>query len=226
MEVNTLCDPIQQAILTKVEGGNMQIFNFIFVKNRIIIRQKDCFQGMNTTDEKKYLEKLKLGDIKAFDILFLQYHPRVVSFLKGFIQNEEEALDMAQDIFIKIWINRLSLDIRSLKAYLFQMARNMVYDYYRKNTCYHEYESYEKLTLLSDSPEEDIYAKELSLLIDISIDNMPEQRKRIFKMSRFKGLSNDEIAQNLKISKRTVENHITQALADLRKIILSIMFFF
>ena len=71
----------------------------------------------------------------------------------------------------------------------------------------------------SDLIEEDIYAKELSLLIDIAIEQMPEQRRRIFKMSRKDGLSNEEISLKLEINKRTVENHITQALADLREIL-------
>ncbi|WP_367882952.1 sigma-70 family RNA polymerase sigma factor [Parabacteroides goldsteinii] len=67
--------------------------------------------------------------------------------------------------------------------------------------------------------EEDIYAKELSILIDIAIEQMPEQRRRIFKMSRKEGLSNEEISQKLQINKRTVENHVTQALADLREVV-------
>ena len=71
----------------------------------------------------------------------------------------------------------------------------------------------------SDLIEENIYAKELSLLIDIAIEQMPEQRRRIFKMSRKDGLSNEEISLKLEINKRTVENHITQALADLREIL-------
>ncbi len=61
--------------------------------------------------------------------------------------------------------------------------------------------------------------KELSILIDIAIEQMPEQRRRIFKMSRKEGLSNEEISQKLQINKRTVENHVSQALADLREVV-------
>ena len=70
--------------------------------------------------------------------------------------------------------------------------------------------------------EENLYTKELELIISIAIEQMPEQRKRVFLLSRKSGLSNQEIADNLGINKRTVENHITQVLADLRKIISTI----
>ncbi|WP_293711031.1 RNA polymerase sigma-70 factor [uncultured Parabacteroides sp.] len=175
---------------------------------------------MDGDREYEYMKKLGQGDHKSFDALFMLYHPRVKNFLKGFIKDEEEACDMAQDIFFKVWTNRENISkVSSLKAYLYRMARNMIYDYYEHSLVK---ESYEKKQQMSsneyiDLIEEDIYAKELSILIDIAIEQMPEQRRRIFKMSRKEGLSNDEISQQLEINKRTVENHITQALADLRE---------
>lgn len=77
-----------------------------------------------------------------------------------------------------------------------------------------------------DLIEEELYARELSLLIDIAVEKMPPQRRNIFIMSRKDGLSNEEIAQRLNISKRTVENHMTQALAELRKIAYSTLLLF
>ena len=74
--------------------------------------------------------------------------------------------------------------------------------------------------------EERILAEELGLLLDIAVENMPPQRKQIFKMSRKEGLSNEEISLKLNINKRTVENHITQALADLRKVLKIVLPFF
>ena len=74
--------------------------------------------------------------------------------------------------------------------------------------------------------EERILAEELGLLLDIAVENMPPQRKQIFKMSRKEGLSNEEISLKQNINKRTVENHITQALADLRKVLKIVLPFF
>ena len=172
--------------------------------------------------ESEYMEKLGQGDHNSFDALFMLYHPRVKNFLLGFIKDEEEACDMAQDIFFKVWINRESISkVNSLKAYLYRMARNMIYDYYEHSLVKESYEQKQQSSSneYTDLIEEDLYAKELSLLIDIAIEQMPEQRRRIFKMSRKEGLSNEEISQRLEINKRTVENHITQALADLRGVL-------
>jgi len=74
--------------------------------------------------------------------------------------------------------------------------------------------------------EEMVFAKELEELIEVTIKKMPPKRKAIFCMSRKQGLSNDEIAFQLNISKRTVETHISAALTDLRKVISVLMLFF
>ncbi|MDR1499708.1 MAG: RNA polymerase sigma-70 factor [Tannerellaceae bacterium] len=176
---------------------------------------------MHVDLELKYVEELGNGDHKAFNALFAAYYPKVRRFLRGFIKEEAAAQDMAQDIFFRIWINRARLaGIASFNAYIFRMARNIVYDYYEHNAVRARFERHEQEDsgrLYDDIIEEEIYAHELSLLIDITVGRMPAQRKRIFTMSRSEGMSNDAIAESLKISKRTVENHITQALSDIRK---------
>jgi RNA polymerase sigma-70 factor (ECF subfamily) len=177
---------------------------------------------METNTELNYLEKLGKGDHGAFDLLFTMYYPKVKSFLFGFIKDADIVSDMAQDIFFKIWTNREAISkTTSFRSYLFRMARNMVYDYYEHQTVKEKYdlkqqEQYNRFYSEIVDIEEDLYAKELSLLIDVLIDKMPAQRKRIFIMSRQKGYTNDEIAEHLKINKRTVENHLTQALHDIR----------
>jgi RNA polymerase sigma-70 factor (ECF subfamily) len=174
---------------------------------------------MDANLELKYLEKLGKSDHDAFDMLFTEYYPRVKSFLFGFVKDQETASDMAQDIFFKIWVNRENLSrIISFRAYLFRMARNIVYDYFEHIDVAEKYDlEQQEHKNCYYSMEEEIHARELNLLIDIIVNRMPPQRKRIFVMSRKEGLSNDEIAGILQINKRTVENHITQALQDIRK---------
>lgn len=183
---------------------------------------------MDISLESKYLKELGNGNHKAFDTLYIQYSPKVKHFLTGFIKNPDEASDMAQDIFYKIWTNRETISkVDSFKAYLFRMARNMIYDYYEHSLIEKNYQQKEQnKSDYSDLIEEELYAKELSLLIDIAVEKMPPQRRNIFIMSRKDGLSNEEISLRLNISKRTVENHLTQALAELRKIAYSIILLF
>lgn len=174
---------------------------------------------MNDT-EQKYVRRLKDGESKAFDFLFIQYYPQLKRFFLGFIKDEELANDMAQDVFFKIWVNRKTISkVDSFNRYLFKMARNMIYDHFDHELVKENYEHKERERteyLYSDILEEEIYAQELSLLIDIAIEKMPPQRKQIFILSRKKGLSNDEIAKQLNINKRTVENHISLAIKELK----------
>jgi RNA polymerase sigma-70 factor (ECF subfamily) len=74
--------------------------------------------------------------------------------------------------------------------------------------------------------ESDYQTKEKELLIRLTVEHMPPQRQRIFKMSREQGLSNDDIAIKLGVTKKTVENNITMALKELRDVILAFLVFF
>jgi RNA polymerase sigma-70 factor (family 1) len=179
---------------------------------------------MDETLEIEYLKNLSKGDHRSYELLFLAYHPKIYHFLCGFVKNEEEAYDMVQEIFYKVWVNRKSMgEVKSFKAYLFTMARHMIYNSYEHNLVKEKY----TVNQLSQSevyePEGELFAKELSSLIDLVISQMPEQRQRVFTMSRKEGFSSDEIASRLSIHKRTVENHISNALTDLRKAIKSVL---
>ena len=103
------------------------------------------------------------------------------------------------------------------------MAKNAVFDLFGHNViCARYKQSVErKKYLLTDRyyQEEEMDANELSILIDIAIDKMPPKRKSVFVMSRQRGMSHKEIADQMRISTKTVENHIAQALVDIRKAI-------
>ena len=165
---------------------------------------------MITSREDEYVKALSNGDSKAFELLFLRYQPKLVYFFTGFVHDDEIAQDLAQDFFFNLWNNRSKLsDIRLFQSYLYQMARNIL------------------SPSVSDDPEEQLFASNLQELINLRVDQMPPQRRQIFRMSRMEGLNNEEIAKRLNINKRTVENHLTVALADLRKMLkVSILLFF
>ncbi|WP_294082544.1 RNA polymerase sigma-70 factor [Proteiniphilum sp. UBA5384] len=173
------------------------------------------------------LINLSKGDHRSYELLFLAYHPRIYHFLCGFIKNEEEAYDMAQEIFYKVWVNREYMsEVKSFKAYLFTMARNMIYNYYEHNLVKEKYTLHQLAKNEFYEPEQDLFAKDLSSLIDLVVSQMPAQRQRVYTMSRKEGFSSDEIASLLQIHKRTVENHLSNALNDLRKVIRHVSFLF
>jgi len=183
---------------------------------------------MDQNLELLYLKKIIDDDQKSFDALFMYYHPRLVNFITGFIKDREEARDMSQDIFFKIWMNRASVgSIKSFKSYLFQMARHAVYDYYDHSLVKEKFELRQvESSVCEYTIEAELYAKELELSIDLAIGMMQPQRKMIYTMSRKEGLSNEEIAIRLNLNKRTIENQISLALTTLREITKSVIIIF
>ena len=167
---------------------------------------------------------------KKFEQFFILTFPKVKAFAWKILRSEEDAEDIAQDIFVKLWDNP---EIRENKetwdSYIYTMARNQIYNFLKHQSVELSYQ--EKL-VQEDSPSfefdiyDKLYAKELQLLIKLTLDNMPEQRRKVFSMSRKNGMSNQEIADNLQLSIRTVERHIYLALQELKKVILIAFFFY
>ncbi len=178
---------------------------------------------MTKEDEKNCLKELARGNKPAFDWLFLAWHPRLVNFFTRVLGDEELAYDYAQDVFFDIWKSREKFsEVESFSAYLFQMARFKVYNHFDKvavNNRYIEEFLVRESSSTPPSGEAQVYASETEHQIRDAVSHMPAKRRKIFMMSRFLGYSNDQIASELGINKRTVENHITNALSLLRAII-------
>lgn len=171
---------------------------------------------------KKLIKRLSEGDEKAFDTIFIAYYPRLRFFISGIIADEAEAENIAQDIFYKLWQSREKIaKVENLSAYIFQMGRNAALNYVERSLLFNNYaEKYgagKNLRQHVDEADEILIAAQMQELINNTVEHMPAQRRDIFQMSRVQGKSNDEIAHELSLSKRTVETHISAALSDIRK---------
>lgn len=178
--------------------------------------------------DEQLLQELARGQCKAFDELYMRYAPHVEAFAFCLLKNRSEAEDVAHDIFLKIWENRDSIQhVRSLRSYLFTMTRNAVFDRFERRHVRLRYErSYPSVgELVSEDLGSRIASEDLLLIIEMAVEQMPEQRRRVFRMSRYEKRSYQEIAQELGISTKTVEYHIRTALAELKKILGIIAFF-
>ena len=167
-----------------------------------------------------FLKELSEGSRTAFDWLFIRYQPKVVAFLKACTGDEEQARDIAQDIFFNIWKDRAKLSgVRSFEGYLFQMARFSVYNYYDHLDVVKKYveEGKKQPEGTAVGPEEKLKERQIKAIVAATVRKMPQRRREIFVMSRWGGYTNDEIAARLNINKRTVENHLTAALSALRR---------
>lgn len=168
---------------------------------------------------------MKVGN---FEALYITYAPRVRLFILSVLKNEQDADDITQDIFIRIWYKRKFLSsVKNISAYIFKMTKNAVFDYLEHQSVDERYKTIVKnsYNIFSDDPHEIISTDELALLIQVTIDKMPDRRKEIFILSRFHGLTYKEIAQKLGISPKTVENQIALALAELKKLIVVLLIF-
>ncbi|MCC8019891.1 MAG: RNA polymerase sigma-70 factor [Rikenellaceae bacterium] len=173
--------------------------------------------------EPELLEKLRLGDVDSYRILFLRYYSRVTLFIRGMTGAAAEAEDIAQNIFLKLWLNRESLDPgQSLRNYLFVMARNQVFNHLRSlRTGATVLKAVgERESEHNPAPDSEVLLGETREIVGKAVEGMPEKRKEVFRLSRQEGLSNREIAEKTGLSVRTVDKHIELALKDIRKILV------
>lgn len=153
---------------------------------------------------------LRQGDIKAFDELYYRYLPKLLGFAYKYLLDEQEAEETVQEIFIRIWEKRSNLDEnRNFKSYLFQSVKNHLLNKLRnqKKNCTIE-EIPEKYCISTENIFEKITYKELENTTIELIKSLPKTQQKVFVLSKIDGLSHDEIASRLSLSKRTVEHHI------------------
>lgn len=149
---------------------------------------------------------------RKFEQFFILTFPKVKAFACKILQSEEDAEDIAQDIFVKLWDNPEIWENKDTwDSYIYAMTRNQIYNFLKHQSVelnYQEKFVQENASSYDFDIYDNLYAKELQLLIKLTLDNMPEQRRKVFSMSRQKGMSNQEIAEKLNLSVRTVERHI------------------
>ena len=177
---------------------------------------------------KEVLIALKNGDHKAFEVIFITYFNKVKHFINGLVKSESDAEELAQEVFVKLWVNRESIIIeKSFSSYLYVMARNSAFNFLKSKFVRDSYLN-DQLRQGEESVASDevIVAKETELLLKMIVSKMPEQRRKIYELSRNQGLKNEEIASQLNISKKTVENQLSLALKELRQVFSSFLVLF
>ncbi len=168
-------------------------------------------------EEQVLLRSLKQGDQQAFDVLFKKYAPRLYFFVFRFFNNRPAAEEIVQDTFVKIWDTRDRINVdQHFSTYLFTIAKHLIYNRFRYELVERKYREF-ILQHSGDSYsiEHDIVAKQLKEYLLDGIGRLPAQQKEILLL-RNQGYDNDEIAQQLQLSKRTVETHINKAFKYLR----------
>lgn len=165
----------------------------------------------------RFIERLKKGDKESFRELVNSGYSLYLSFAHALLKDRDAAKDIVQNVFLKLYLHRDRLSPEgNLHALILKSIRFEVANYLRLGFNYRREsdipESTDDMT-----PLQSLYYDEISALVTEVLESMPDRRREVFEMSRFKGLSHAEIASALGLSVRTVEKHLELALRDLRQ---------
>jgi len=187
------------------------------------------------TKEQDLICSLKDGSQKAFDKIYQMYAKRLYAYSIQFTKSAEEAEEIVQDVFVKLWQNREKIrQSETLRSLLFIMAKGLLINAYRSKVNHPVYEEFihygEELSVNNTlhKLEYDEFVRKLQN----EISKLPLTQQNVIKLSRFNQLSNKEIAEKLSLSEQTIKNQLSLALKALRGtlskallIILKILFF-
>jgi RNA polymerase sigma-70 factor (ECF subfamily) len=169
--------------------------------------------------ERKWVIGLTQGNQEAFRSLFGEYARRIFVFARGYLKSNEEAEEVVQEVFTKVWNVRASINTElSFKSYLFKITYNYIRELFLKKARENSYK-HDLLDFAVDfdnRTEEKIDYQSLLELVEDLIDRLPPRQREVIILKKKNGLPVKEIAELLDISPRTVEKHLSEALKFLK----------
>ncbi|RZL44363.1 MAG: RNA polymerase sigma-70 factor [Pedobacter sp.] len=173
----------------------------------------------NEMPDHTLISRFKSGNEEAFKVVYEKYSAKIYRFVYSFLKNKEQTEEVVQEAFLNIWINREKLNEQSpLEPYLFTVSKRLVIDTFRKATSTEKLRAtlFAGITEANNLTEENIIFSDLMRFTEKAISKLPKQQQIVFRLSRFEGLSYEEIATQLNISKHTVKNHLIVALKAIK----------
>jgi len=160
-----------------------------------------------------------LDSEEAFKELFFEFFPTLCVYASNIVGDNETARDIVQEVFFKIWKNRKKIEMESsFRNFIVTAVRNQCTDILRKRTVIDRFATRSPSTMepSEQSPEEIYTINELEQIIGKAIQKLPPNIREAFEMNRFKGMTYNEIAQQMSLSPKTIEAYISKALSILR----------
>lgn len=166
------------------------------------------------------VEKLRRGEVEAFDLVYKRYAGKLYAFSIKYLKSAEEAEELVQSVFLKVWENQNKLKKEtSFKSYLFTIAYNEICNLFRRRVYSRNFikESLAGNKEASDGMEEQIDYQSVLEQVEQIIARLPEKQRTVFLKSRYEGKSSKEIAAELGLSSGTVDNYVSESLKFIRK---------
>ena len=174
---------------------------------------------MNENELNLLIEKMKGGDRESFNRIFRRYYAPLTRFCVRFVADGDQAAEIVQDLFVKLWTNRQKIAFTSsFESYMLQSVRNAAITFINKERSHAE--ANERLYVAetdTNDPSETLQSNNLEASYQKVLSAMPEKRREVFLASRFDGLKYSEIAEKLGLSQKTVEAHMSAAIKQLRE---------
>jgi RNA polymerase sigma-70 factor (family 1) len=169
--------------------------------------------------EKDILLELRKGNEQAFEKIYRVYRPRLFGKLMKLVKSQSYAEEILQAVFVKLWEHRKSIDPeKSFRSFLFKIAENSVYDFFRKAARNKHMASH--LIALSAAVDDSINVvtsnDEQLEILNKAIEALPPQRKQVFRLCKLEGKSYKEVSEDLGISVSTISDHIVKATKSIR----------
>jgi len=185
----------------------------------------------NTTYATAKLVQLAEGDERVFGELYTHYYTRLRPFIHRFVRSDSDTEEVIQETFVRIWLSRDKLpEIENLDAWIYRIASRECLSHLRKSrrarlemSLVPEEHQY-ALVSGEMNPAEKLGADQMYTAIERYIENMPKQRKKIYRLSREEGLKPSEIAELLSLSVSTIKNTLSASLKEIRSHLIKLGF--
>lgn len=174
---------------------------------------------MNQVSDLDLFNRVKQEDLQAYEVLFRRYYQELYRFAYNYLRDQAPSEEMAQEVFLYLWEKRGNIEIKTtLKTYLYSAIKNKCLNYIKYEIPRkHELEESHLALMVTKQPEKEEDTELLKKHINAAIDQLPKKCRQIFILSRNAGLTYEEIAEEMEISIKTVENQMSIALKKLRE---------
>lgn len=169
--------------------------------------------------EYELIQGLQSGKEVVFESIFREYYVRLCNFAYSFLEDKDESEEVVQSTFLSIWEKHDNIDIQvSIKSYLYRAVHNSCLNRIKHGNVKsaHRERTKNDSQIFTEDASDHLISKELEHQIEVAIDSLPPKCGMVFRLSRFENLSYAEIADQMKISVKTVENQMIKALKILR----------